>query len=616
MREEPFRSLVEAIIDYAIFVMDDHGRVVTWNSGAEQIKGYSREEIVGQSFSIFYEPREIQLQKPELALKTAKDAGRFEDEGWRLRKDGSRFWANMIITSLNHSYGRAAAFVNITRDVTERKQTEDALHGSEQRFRRYFELGLIGMAITSPTKAFLEANDELCRILGYDREELKRKTWAEITHPDDLAADTIQFNHVMACDYDGYTVDKRWIRKDGRVIHTVMTANCMRRPDGSVDYFVGLVLDTTERRIAEERLHEYEKAVEGLEEMIVVIDRDYRYRLANRSFLDFRGLDREHLIGKGVPDFMRPDVWGGVKTRLDEAFDGNIVKYELRCEYPHLGERDLFASYFPIEGSTGVVDRVACVIQDITEKKHAESELRKTQEELAHVSRVTTLGELTASIAHEVNQPLGAIVTNGHACLRLLSRRKPDLESARECVESMISDGMRASEVIKRIRALLRKSTAGKSSYGLNETIQEVIAFTDTELEKNAISLTTDLAPHLPLVMIDRVQLQQVVMNLILNSIEAMNAPGWEPRDLLIRSEESRADEVMVTITDTGTGIDPAKRDLIFEPFFTTKPSGLGLGLSISRTIIEAHGGRLWITPNRNGRGATFQFTLPVNQQP
>jgi C4-dicarboxylate-specific signal transduction histidine kinase len=251
----------------------------------------------------------------------------------------------------------------------------------------------------------------------------------------------------------------------------------------------------------------------------------------------------------------------------------------------------------------------------ITERKRTEEELRKTQDELAHVTRVTTLGELSASIAHEVNQPLGAIVTNGQACLRLLASSNPDLKEVREAVECMIADGIRASEVIQRIRRLLKKSRGGKSSYSINDNIREVLALTASELTKDRIKVRTKLADDLPYVTADRVQIQQVVLNLVLNSKEAMSAASWQPRELLISTEHAES-AILVIVTDSGVGIAPENRERAFAPFFTSKEEGLGLGLSISQTIIEAHGGRLWNKPNQNGQGTTFQFTLPVGDNP
>jgi signal transduction histidine kinase len=204
-------------------------------------------------------------------------------------------------------------------------------------------------------------------------------------------------------------------------------------------------------------------------------------------------------------------------------------------------------------------------------------------------------------------------VTNGHACLHLLSRDHPDINEVREAIECMITDGIRASEVIKRIRGLLKKSGGGKSSHNLNDIIREVLALTGGELSKNEINVRTELAHSLPSVVADRVQLQQVVLNLILNSKEAMSGAGWQSRDLLIRSEQT-GPEILVTITDTGVGISAENRERAFHPFFTSKEEGLGLRLSISQTIIESHGGRIWTRPSGNGQGATFQFTLPAGE--
>jgi len=241
-------------------------------------------------------------------------------------------------------------------------------------------------------------------------------------------------------------------------------------------------------------------------------------------------------------------------------------------------------------------------------------ELQRVQTELAHVTRVMTLGELTASIAHEVNQPLAAIVTNGNATLRWLAGAKPNLHEARQAVERIIKDSYRASEVIARIRAFVKKRAPRNDLVNLNEVIVEVFALAQNQARQSHVDLKRELNDDLPLVHGDRVQLQQVILNLIVNGLEAIAKSKDGARELLVSSNQDEAENVMVAVSDSGEGLDPAKLESVFEAFFTTKSEGMGMGLAISRTIIEAHGGRLWATAN-SPRGAVFQFTLPTNAE-
>jgi C4-dicarboxylate-specific signal transduction histidine kinase len=269
----------------------------------------------------------------------------------------------------------------------------------------------------------------------------------------------------------------------------------------------------------------------------------------------------------------------------------------------------LFTITFPRQPAK--LNSVLVSIMDITERKQTEEELRKTQVELAHVTRVMTMGELAASIAHEVNQPLAAIVTNGNACLRWLAGESPNLDEARETARHIVRDGNRAGDVIGRIRTLLRKTGTEKELLDMNQVIREVVALAEDEVRRNGVALRTELAGDLPLILGDRVELQQVVLNLIMNAIEAMSAIGDRPRDLVIRTQRGEVDQVRVTVQDSGIGLDPQCMGRIFDAFYTTKSQGMGMGLAISRSIIAAHGGRLWAVPN-DGPGMTFEFALPV----
>ena len=270
---------------------------------------------------------------------------------------------------------------------------------------------------------------------------------------------------------------------------------------------------------------------------------------------------------------------------------------------------DIVAPITYVTSALVITRLISNVRKSNEERKRAEETLRKSQSELAHVTRVMTMGEMAASIAHEINQPLAAVVNNASACVRWLAGDSPNLDEAREAAQRIIRDGNRASEVIKRIRAFLRKGNTEKVRLDLNKAIQEVAVLTRKEAESNNVIVHVDLADALPNVRGDRVQLQQVILNLVMNGIEAMAAVNGRPRELLIGSRQQEADQVLVYVRDSGVGIDRQNGEYIFDPFYTTKPNGMGMGLAISRSIVEDHGGSLWTTPN-DGPGASFQFTI------
>jgi C4-dicarboxylate-specific signal transduction histidine kinase len=267
-----------------------------------------------------------------------------------------------------------------------------------------------------------------------------------------------------------------------------------------------------------------------------------------------------------------------------------------------------------LRDSEGKVLKFVGTTTDIDDQKRAQEALRKAQAELAHVTRVTTMGEMAASIAHEVNQPIAAVVINGNACLRWLARvteESTDLNEARETVHRIIRDGNRAGEIIGRIRALFKKADLARESLDLHETIREILLLAKSEMAKQQVVLRLESPSDLPRILGDRVQLQQVMLNLILNAIDAMATVEGRARDLVIRTQSSEGREVTVTVQDTGIGLGRENIEHVFEAFHTTKPGGLGMGLSISRSIVESHSGRLWATANEE-YGASFHFTLPT----
>jgi PAS domain S-box-containing protein len=292
--------------------------------------------------------------------------------------------------------------------------------------------------------------------------------------------------------------------------------------------------------------------------------------------------------------------------------EGKDFDYEYRLLMPDGAVKHVHIVAHAVRDHANQLQFIGAVM-DVTVAKQAEEELHKTQSELAHVTRLTTLGELTASIAHEVNQPLGAIVTNAEACLRWLGREAPDVDEARRVVESIIKDGNRAAEVIRHIRALTNKAEIQKAPLDINQVINEVITLVQRELLSHRVSLRTELATAPPVVLADRVQMQQVILNLVINGIEAMEAITDRPRELVIRSHQDEADQVSIAVKDNGLGIAAENAERLFGAFVTNKANGMGMGLSICRSIIHAHGGCIWIEPNLTV-GAAFHFTLPLHR--
>jgi PAS domain S-box-containing protein len=388
--------------------------------------------------------------------------------------------------------------------------------------------------------------------------------------------------------------------------------------------FIALCLFLTEfsagRRRGEQALRESEArfrtfvdhATDGLflhDEHAVVTD-------VNRQACESMGYSRDELIGMHPRDFdagldaasvaqLGKRVGAGETVTFETRHrrkDGSVFPVEVRVREFQQGERRLHLS----------------IVRDISERKLAEETLRAkdsaletARTELARVSRMTTLGELTASIAHEVNQPLGAMVANAAACVRWLSAQPPDTANARRALESIVAGGRRAGEVIGRIRALVKRQAARKAVIDMNEAIADVVALVRQELRSNDIMLATRLAGDLPSVLGDRVQLQQVLLNLIVNAIEAMAAVADRARELAIASSLDGPDAVVVEVRDSGPGLDAERAEQLFEAFYTTKAEGVGIGLSISRSIVEEHGGRLWAAPNAP-HGAVFRFSLPT----
>jgi PAS domain S-box-containing protein len=498
-----------------------------------------------------------------------------------------------------------------------------ALSDREAKIRRLVDANIVGIIIWNIDGQIIEANDAFLRMVGYDREDLAsgRVNRTDLTPREWYERDARTLADLKA---NGivHPFEKEYFRKDGSRIPVLIGVTAF---DENRNQGVGFVLDLTGRKRVEVELREseqnyrmlFESIDEGFCTIEVMFDQnekpvDYRFLQINPSFERQTGI--KNAVGRRMREIapQHEEHWFEIYGRI--ALTGEAMRFE--NEAKQLGRwYDVYA--FRVEDPKR--RHVGILFNDITERKRAEEKLRASEQrlldaqiELARVTRVTMLGELTASIAHEVNQPLTAVVTNAEAGLRWLRRGTPDVEAACRSVEWVINDGNRASEVIRRVRALAKKSGIEMVALDVNEVVREIIALVQRELISQQVSLRTELASPLPLVLGDRVQLQQVFLNLVMNGIEAMQSVTDRPRELVIRSRQDEPQQVLVSVTDYGVGISAENADRLFTAFFTTKSSGMGMGLSICRSIIEAHGGRLWASANLP-HGATFQFSLPVS---
>ncbi len=490
------------------------------------------------------------------------------------------------------------------------------LQMSEDRWRNLFESVPVGVTLTGSDGRYVAANKAFQKMTGYSEAELRRISPVDVTHEDDRpAAAAILAARAAGRPYPQHH-EKRYRRKDGGVIWVDGSAFVAPIVAGT-PLFATVVVDITDRRRAEEDLRRSEASLAQAQHISQT--GSWRWNVGtgaispSAELLHIWGFDAM-ATQPSYTTFMtrvHPEDRPAFEQALTNAArEKSAFQWEYRITLPHGEVKYLQSVGQPDSTASGSLEFVGTVM-DITERKRAEEALRNAQAELARVARLTTLGELAASLAHEINQPLTAVATSGNACLRWLNRDQPDLASARDAASRVVRDAHRAGDVIRSLRSLSQKSGPQLTRLDIRDAIKEVLALTRGELQQHGVVLHTDLTAGEQPVLGDRVQLQQVLLNLIMNGIQAMADVTDHRRELTVSVDRAEPDRVQVAVEDTGPGLDPAIAPRVFEPFFTTKSDGLGMGLSICRSIVEAHGGQLWASP-RAPHGTAFHFTIPI----
>lgn len=652
--EERLRVLIESAEDYAIITLDTEGRVSGWNSGAARTFGYKEAEIIGRSHEILFTPEDRERGVPLEEMKQAREERRALDERYYFRKNRTRFFGSGVTAVLRDHNGHG--YVKITRDLTERKQAEEALHRAHEKLEervvaRTRELTALNEKLTNEitdrklvqeqlrrSETYLiegqrlshtgsgawnvstgEAfwSDETYRIYGFEPGNVKPsyEVFFHLVHPEERLSLQGAFENAVR-ERSDYDLNFRIVRPDEAIRYIHGVGHPIFNESGDLTELVGTVMDVTDRKEAEEKLvaseHRFRLLLESIPHHVWSFRADGTAAYWNQRLIDYTGLTTEELR-QGRWAAIHPDDVERVRAAWGEAWSkGTPYEQEQRLRGRNGRYRRFLCRGIPSLDERGQVLEWFGTDTDIEDLRQAEEMLHAVQAELAHMARVTTMGELAASIAHEVSQPLTAVVANSNACIRWLARDAPNLEEAHQALFRIAKEAHRASEVINRIRTFLKRSPPEKVRVDINDLIRDTIALVRGEIVKNQVLLQTDLGADLPPISGDRIQLQQVILNLIMNAIEATSARSERTREIVISSQKQALDQIVIAVRDAGIGIDPANVDQLFKPFTTTKAGGMGMGLSISRSIVEAHGGRLWATPNEQ-KGATFQFSLPVH---
>jgi PAS domain S-box-containing protein len=531
------------------------------------------------------------------------------------RSDGVYLWFQNDGFPLRDASGHIVRWCVLLTDIDERQRTEEALAASERNLKLIIDTipALAWSARPDGTADFF--NQHYLDFIGLSAERASGWGWTAAVHPEDVNGLAVTWQQIMASEAPG-EAEARVRRYDGTYRWFLFRANPLRDETGAIVKWYGVNTDIEDRKRAEEALRSSElnlrQMTETLPEMLWSATPEGVIDYCNSRFLTYTGFSPEEVMGDGWQKTIHPDDAARVApVWMDCVTTGAPYRVEVRTFHAADGAYRLCAvTALPLLDEQGRILKWHGTIVDMHDWKQAQDELRNTQAALAHMSRVMTMGELTASIAHEVNQPLSGIVTNASTCLRMLAADPPDIEGARETARRTIRDGNRAAEVIERLRALFGKKDVTTEAVDLNDAIREVIALSSSELHNHRVMLRSELADHLPLVTGDRVQLQQVVLNLMMNASDAMSGVDDRHRQLLLRTERDMSDHVRLTVQDTGVGFEAQAMERLFEAFYTTKSTGMGMGLSVSRSIIERHHGRLWAALN-DGPGATFSFSLP-----
>ena len=616
--ERELREVIETIPSMAWSTAED-GTAEFFNGRWLAYAGLTADQAKGWGWTVAVHPDDLKVLMDY--WRTIMASGQSGEIEARLRRfDGVYRWFLFRATPSLDDNARVVKWYGTNTDIEQRKRAEGALRRSEAYLAEAQRVTHTGScAVDGASRGILYWSEEMFRLYGFEPQHglPTWDQWMQRIHPEDhekfRTAGDKTFLQKVHCD-----VEFRIVRPDGTVRNIHAIGHPVLNANGELVQVVGTMVDITEPKRTEESLRRSESYLAQAQRLAHIgswawdIPRREALYISDEWYRIY-GFDPKD----GMPGWeqrlqlVHPEDRVRFQATIDRAIaEKSDYDVEFRILRPHSPGRYIHSVGHPVLGSLRELLQFVGVSMDVTERKQAEEEherLRQELADLAHLNRVSTMGELTASLAHEIKQPIGAAVTNADACVRLLDRDQPDIPEAREAALEMARDARRAADIIDRVRSLYQKGSSQLDTVDINEVIGEMVIMLQNEAKRHSVTIRTDLAKELPLVMADRVQLQQVLLNLMLNGIEAIREASGE---LSIKSQLAHDAQLLISVSDTGVGLPTEDAGQIFDPFFTTKDKGTGLGLAITRSIVASHGGRIWATAN-SGRGSTFHFTLP-----
>ncbi len=582
---------------------------------AVHLLGYPVEDWYGATFwadRIHPDDRDAAVSTCERLSREGND---YELEYRMIRADGTTVWISDIV-SVEMENGEPAVLRGFLIDVTDRKEAEAALARSESRFAELMEAAPDAMIAVREDGSIAVANSQAEELFGYAADELEGLAIERLVperHRDRHTAHRTTFHRNPTRRPMGSSLKLTALHRDGKEIPVEISLNPIQTDEGVLVF--SSIRDITDRREAQNQLSESEQRLrlmaDSLPVLIAYLDVEQRYRFANREYQKWFGIPPSEVVGRTIREIVGDEAYRTIGPKAKTALSGQSVTFEAYLPFPDGTARHLDASYVPHINDSGEVLGFFALVRDITEQVRTEDEARRSRDELAHVLRVATMGELATSVAHELNQPLSAIVANSQAARRFLAAERPNKQEAIDALTDITSDAKRAGDVIRRMRDLLIRRKLERESVDMNKVVENVAGLLHSDAVGRQVTVTLDLADELPAASGDRTQLEQVLLNLMVNAFEAMTSNGNDRRELVVRTFVGDAGSAEITVSDTGPGFRPGRSDYVFEPFVTTKPNRLGMGLSICRSIIDAHGGRLEAVHSPDG-GATLHITLPA----